>query len=165
MDLTKFLPGGFNTDDAPADQGFEPLPPGEYLVMITDTKQQTTKAGDGWYLNVTMEVLEGRYERRLIWEMLHLGNKNQKAVEIAQRSLAGICRAIGIVTVKDTEELHGKPFKIKLKIEPAKGEYDPKNKIVAYKSATTTAPAAPAAEAPWKGQADAPVRPWEKAKK
>mgnify|MGYP000411414076 CR=1 FL=1 len=65
---------------------------------------------------------------------LNLKNANDKAVDIARKDLAAICRAVGVMSPKSSEELHDKPLMIKVKVRPASGEYDASNDVGGYKA-------------------------------
>lgn len=148
----------FNAENVEPSDSYDPLPAGEYAVVITDSEWKATKAGNGQYLNLRLDVIEGEYQGRVIYDLLNLQNPNPKATEIAQKTLSQICRAVGVMAPQDTVELHDKPMVAKVGIEPPRDGYDAKNKVKAYKpigSPVTSAPAAPAA-------GSAPKRPWEK---
>ena len=63
-------------------------PVGDYKAVITESEVKETKAGDGQYLNLRIEIIEGEYQGRIIFVILNLWNPNPKAVEIANRELA-----------------------------------------------------------------------------
>lgn len=149
---------------------FETLPEGEYLVMVADSEMKPTNAKDGEYLNLTLEVLDGPYKGRIIFDRLNLVNKNPKAVEIAQRQLSQICHAVGVLRVADSTELHNRPMVAKVGIEVGNpkrdatgsviGKYEDKNKIKSYRPASGGAPvAAASATAPAPTTAPAAARP------
>ena len=154
---------GFNAADVEPQTGFDPIPAGWYNVMIVDSEMKDTKAGTGKYLQLRLDVIDGEYNNRVLFERLNLDNPNQTAVDIAQRTLSAICRAVGVMSPEDSSDLHDKPLRAKVAIRPAKGDYEASNDIKGYESAdgSVTAPAAstpaasPAAAAPAK-------KPWEK---
>jgi hypothetical protein len=114
---------------------FEPLPADVYTVIITASEKKATKDGEGEYIQLTYSVVDGEYRGRKIFDRLNMINKNKTAVEIAQRTLATICRCVGVMRPRTTEELHDKPFMIKIAIQPAKGEYAASNVIREYRTA------------------------------
>lgn len=162
---------------APAEP-LEVLPPGRYLAQIVESEMLPTKAGDGQYLKLVMEVLEGPHARRKIFDQLNLVNRNEQTVEIAQRHLSAICHAVGQIQVTDSEQLHFRPLAVTLKVEPAGLDRygvhrEARNKVSGYAAAnpapvasasrpaatarpTSAAPAAPparpgaAATPPWR---------------
>jgi hypothetical protein len=160
----------FNTSDAPAPDGeFAPIPAGEYPMRVVASEMKQTNDGQGQYLKLEMEITDGPSAGRKHWENLNLVNRNQQAVDIAQRSLAQLCLAVGKASITDSDELHMLPFIGKLKVTPARGEYGPGNQIAAYKSAggNGAAPAATASQkGPWgsdtQANGAAKKKPWEK---
>lgn len=150
--------GGTYTADPDNVQGdYSPIPPGEYRVHVTGSDLKATKAGTGNYLELEMEVLDGEYAGRKLFDRLNIDNPNQQAVDIAQRTLNAICVAIGKLSIADSNELHNVPMIAVVKVDPARGDYGPSNSIKTYKPSSGVAPAtqksAPAnsnAAPPWK---------------
>lgn len=148
---------GFNAAEVKPQESFEPIPVGEYNAMITDSEMKPTKNGQGEYLQLVFEVVEGEYQGRKIWARLNLVNQNQTAVDIAQRELSAICRAVGVMQPQDSTDLHDKPLTIGVKIRQSPG-YDPSNEISAYKTFQDGGGASkPAATG-----GDKPKKPWER---
>jgi hypothetical protein len=117
-------------DTQPADTGL--IPEGEYRVEITDTEEKPTKSGNGAYLQIEFTILDGSYASRKIWSRLNLDNPNEKAVEIARRDLAAICRAVGLLQPKSIVQFINKRLTIVVKHKPGRGEYGPTAEIVRY---------------------------------
>lgn len=148
MELT-----GFDANTVDPAQSREPIPAGWYKAVITESLEKPTKAQTGSYLQMTMEVIEGEHAGRKAFERLNLNNPNQQAVEIAQRTLSSICRAVGVMTPRTSNDLHDKPFMVKIKVKPAKDGYDASNETAEYAEAGKKAEAtttAGAATPPWK---------------
>ena len=108
---------GFDANNVPAQQEFSALPEGLYNAIITNTQEKPTKTGTGSYLELAMEILDGPYKGRKLWDRLNLNNPNQTAVEIAQRALGAICRAVVVPRPNDSAELHNRPLRIKVAVE------------------------------------------------
>ena len=153
---------------------FTPIPVGEYRAVITESEICETKAGDGQYLKLRVEVIEGEYQGRLIFVNLNLWNKNPKAVEIANRELATIVAAVNRPGAQNSEDLHNIPMLIKVGIEPGSGSYGPQNKIKNYLPYAAHAPAqdapiqvqtkpapAVAGQPPVNPATGLPYKPWE----
>lgn len=137
---------GFNTADAPEPTNdFDPIPAGDYPMRVINSEMKDTKDGTGKMLVLEMDITDGPCAGRKHWERFNLVNKNAQAVEIAQRSLAQLCLAVGKVSVEDSDELHMLPFIAKMKVTPPKGEYSAGNQIAAYKEASGNAKASNAA--------------------
>jgi hypothetical protein len=113
---------------------FEPLPLGEYTVVISSSEMKDAKTGKGQYLQLVYDVIEGEYHGRKLFDRLNIQNESAQAQEIAQRSLSSICRAVGVMHPQNSEELHDKPFVVKVGIRPAKDEYQASNVIKEYKA-------------------------------
>ena len=108
---------GFDATTVPEQQEFTALPEGDYIAIITSSEEKPTKAGTGSYLQLVFEVLEGQMKGRKVWDRLNLKNPNATAVDIAQRALGAICRAVGVPRPQDSSELHNKPMRIHVAVE------------------------------------------------
>jgi hypothetical protein len=107
-DVTAFLGGAFRPGEHEASQDFEVLPPGDYPVVIETASIKQTKAGNGHYVEVTLQVLDGPAKGRKIWDRMNIDNPSQQAVGIAKRQLAALGQSIGIPEIVDTDQLIGK---------------------------------------------------------
>jgi hypothetical protein len=123
----------FNSADHEPLGTFEVVPKGDYLAIITDSEMKPTKAGDGQYLQLSIQLLETEYKGQILWERLNLFNKNETAVKIANSTLSSICIACGVPAPKKSEELHNKAIIIKVGVVERKdrpGEFS--NEIKGY---------------------------------
>lgn len=124
----------FNAAEVEPMGDYTPIPAGEYIAVITDSEEKPTKDFTGSYVQMTFEVIEGQFKGRKIFNRLNLQNKNPVAVDIARRELSSICHAAGVLSPRDSNELHNKPMLIKVAVKPAQGEYSASNEIKGYKS-------------------------------
>jgi hypothetical protein len=115
-----------------------------------------TKAGDGEYLKLEIQIIDGPAKGRKIWHNLNLQNKNPTAVNIAKAELSAICRAVNVLVPNDSIELHDIPFCITLGVQKNKETGDQENRIKKFeaRSAMSGAPQASASTsgsgaAPW----------------
>jgi len=133
---------GFNAANVEPAIDFDPIPAGKYLAVITASEMKPTKTGNGTFLELTFQVLEGQYKNRMLWSRLNLDNPNAQAVQIAQAELSAICRAVGVITPKDSIELHNLPLLVTVKVKKREDTGDLVNEIKAYakKEATTGQP-------------------------
>ena len=151
----------FNAEEIEPSSSFDPIPAGWYKAIISNSEMKPTRDGYGEYLSLTLQVIEGQYENRLVFARLNLKNANEKAVDIARKDLAAICRAVGVMSPKSSEELHDKPLMIKVKVRPASGEYDASNDVGGYKAdegTDFTSPPPPKVATP----AAPAKKPWQK---
>lgn len=158
------LATAFDPTSVEPQKAFEPLPRGDYSVMVVNTSVEKTKAGDGSMLAVELEVQAGPHARRKVFDRITLDNPSVQAVEIGQRQLSGLCHATGwLKPLRDSDALHGRTCVAKVGIEVDKnGKYADKNKVVAYTSSTdglkALVPATNGVETP----ATPAKKPWEK---
>lgn len=122
------------TQVAPNSGSPDPVPAGWYNVMIDESEMKPTKDGAGSYLQLRFNILDGQYANRKIFDRLNLRNANATAQEIAYGNLSAICHAVGLMQVTDSQELHGKPLKIKVALRPAKDGFDASNDVKGYKN-------------------------------
>ena len=106
---------GFNANQVDPATDFEPLPAGKYVAVVTASEMKPTRNGNGSYLELTFQVIEGPHKGRLVWERLNLDNPNPLTVKIARSELSAICRAVGVMQPKDSCELHNLPLCITVK--------------------------------------------------
>ena len=161
--------GGFDANQV-APNEFGAIPAGDYDAIITESKWESTKSGNGKFLTLKLQILNGQYQNRVLWDRLNLINPNAQAVQIAKGTLSAICRAVDVLTPKDSAELHNRPLKIAVKVgKDDKG--NPANEIKGYKSRHVGAPqqvashqvapaAAAQAAAPVGASAGAVAKPW-----
>ncbi|MBL0002190.1 MAG: DUF669 domain-containing protein [Sphingomonadales bacterium] len=141
--------------------GYDVLPAGKYRAQIVESEMRVTRNGMGQFLWLMLDIIEGPYQSRKLFDQLNLVNSNPQTVEIAQRTLSAICHATGKLQVNDSVDLHLVPMSIQVGVKPPKDGYSEKNTIrylvpekapaaPAYQAAPAASqpPAAPAA-APW----------------
>jgi len=147
---------GFDANEVEPAVGFDPIPAGKYLAVITESEMKPTKSGVGQYLQLTFQVIEGEYKGRLLWSRLNLDNPNALTVKIARAELSAICRAVGVMSPKDSVELHNLPLVITVGQKKRDDNGEITNVIKGYaKKGAATAPAASS-----NGQGSTP--PWKR---
>ncbi|MCK9466108.1 MAG: DUF669 domain-containing protein [Thiopseudomonas sp.] len=124
----------FDANAVQPQESFEPIPAGWYECMIVESEMKPNKAGTGQYLQLRLDVTEGQYSNRVLFERLNLDNPNSTAVEIAQRTLSAICHATGVLQPRDSSDLHNIPLRVKVSVRPAGDGYDASNNIKGYES-------------------------------
>lgn len=134
---------------------FEPLPAGKYLACIVESEMRPTKNGDGQFLNLTFEVIDGPSKGRKVWSRLNLKNPNPQAEQIARGQLSALCRAVGVMQPRDSVELHNLPLVISVKVKRREDTGDLQNEVAGYAKKEAAAAAAPPPQAatsapPWR---------------
>lgn len=144
----------FDARTVEPNEVFEPIPAGMYLATIVKSESKRNKNDNGSYLEFTLQVLEGEYRDRLLWDRLNIAHPNATTVKMARGSLSAICRAVGVFTPKDTIELHNIPLLVDVRLKKRGDTGEMTNEIKGYRSrddaakpkATADAPNTP----PWK---------------
>ena len=135
-----FDASGIDTSDDRG--GFEPLPQGKYNAMVIESAVKDSKSG-GQYLELVCQVLDGAHVNRKIWHRLNIVNPNPVAENIGRKDLAVLMINLGLPPqMVDTQELHGKPFVMGLKISQRDG-YEPSNDVSFTAPASNQPTAAP----------------------
>src|SRR3954454_5089454 len=113
-----FLGSTFDAHSIEPNTPFEVIPAGKYHVQIVNSQMRDTKSGTGQYLWLELAIMDGPHANKRLFERLNLANQNEKAIEIAQRKLGDICRAIGQMSVTDSEQLHNRSLLATVKVRP-----------------------------------------------
>jgi hypothetical protein len=119
----------FDASNVEPMSGYEVYPPGKYLTQITHSEMRVTKDGGGQFLYLELDILEGQYAGRKLFDRLNLINANSETVQIAQRTLSSICRAVGKLQVSNSEQLHLIPLIADVRVRPPKGQYGESNSM------------------------------------
>jgi hypothetical protein len=148
---------GFNAHEVDPNVGFDPIPVGKYLAVITASEMKPTKNGVGEYLQVELEVIDGPCKGRKVWDRLTLKHPNEMTVKIARGTLSAICRAVGVMAPKDSIELHNLPLVISVGHKKRDDTGEITNVIKSYAKRDAAAVRAPvttsngaASTPPWK---------------
>lgn len=141
---------GFDARTVEPTTDFEPVPAGKYLAIITDSEMKPTKSGNGNFLELTFQIIDGEFKGRNLWARLNLDNPNALTVKIAQGELSAICRALGVMAPNDSCELHNLPLVITVKCKKREDTGDIVNEIKGYakKEASAGQPQQAAAQTP-----------------
>jgi hypothetical protein len=95
----------------------DPIPAGKYVTAISASEMKPTKNGAGQYLELEYQILEGEHKGRKLWSRHTLHHSSAQTVQIARGELSAICRAVGIMTPKDSAELHNLPLTVTVKLK------------------------------------------------
>jgi hypothetical protein len=144
---------GFNANNVEPASDFEPIKAGKYVTVITESSMKPTKSGNGSFLELTFEIVEGECKGRKLWARLNLDNPSPLAVKIARSELSAICRAVDVMEPKDSTALHNLPLVIAVK-QKADAEGEVRNEIKGYAKRENADSSKPAQNqnqtAPWR---------------
>lgn len=105
-DLTDFFGGvPFSPATVEPATDFDVYPPGKYSVLIEAAEVKPTKTGTGHILKLTMQILDGEYKGRKLFDNINLQNPSAQCVEIGMRTLSALGRALSIAAITDTTQL------------------------------------------------------------
>lgn len=140
---------GFDANTVPPRQSFSPLPVGNYIAVIKDSRNRPTRDGAGQYLEVMFEIAEGPSKGRKLWANLNLWHANPQAVQYAKAELASICRAVGVLAPRDSTELHGRYLLVTVGMRSRHDTKELTNVIRSYAPHQTPHFNARSTEIPW----------------
>jgi hypothetical protein len=126
------LPSAFNAEEHKDMGDFSPVPADTYAATIIDSEYKANSKKTGHLLKLQIRIDGGPMDGRYLWENLNLDNPSKQTVQIAQETLATICRACGLGPIEDSEDLHNIPITIQVAVTPAKGDYPAGNKVNMY---------------------------------
>lgn len=139
----------FDASTVAPQTSYTPIPAGVYLASISASEVNATKNGSGQMLNLTFNVLDGQYAGRLVFGRINIQNASAEAQKIGQSQLSQLCHAAGVIRLQDTQQLHGRPIKIKVKVR-LDSQYGDSNEVTSYEASGQAIPA------PQQGFAPAP---------
>ncbi len=134
--------GGFDANAVEPASVFQCLPAGQYDVIATSMDTYTTNNSKFLAVKMELAVLSGQFQNRKLYVNCLIINRNPsytgvwdekatKAMEIGRGRFSALCRAVNVLTPKDTQELVGKPFRVSVKIhdDPERGK---QNEVTGY---------------------------------
>ena len=106
------------------------LPNGTYKLEVEDSDVVPTSKGDGVILKTTLSVVEPeQFKGRKLFNNYNLENKNPVAQKIGEEQFASLCRAIGVSSVNDSEDLHFHPFMAQIGLGKPQYEKDGRGNV------------------------------------
>lgn len=134
------------------DGGYSPIPAGEYVFQLTGAELKQTKDGSGQYIKGEFTVVAPSYQGRKVFQNFNIYNRNSEAERIGRSQLKALAIAVGLDTLRDTDELIGRTVAARVSIEKDKsGRYDDQNRLSKYKPADVPAANPMAAQMPSDG--------------
>lgn len=104
----------FDSTGIEPQQDFETLPPDTYTAAIIESSVAPNAKGTGTLLKLRLQVMEGQYQGRSIFDNLNIQHENAQAEQISKSRLAAICEAVGKTRISDSVELHDCPMLVKV---------------------------------------------------
>lgn len=121
-----------------------PIPAGVYNARIIESEVKALGSGNGEGIRLTWEVLDGPCANRKVFQRINYRHMNPEAERIGQSQLSAICHATGVIQLQQTEQLHGRPCRIRVKIrKDQSGQYDDQNEVSAVEAMGAAQPGMP----------------------
>lgn len=155
----------YKADHTDTKEGFDILPAGEYKAVITDSDYAPNKANTGKMLKLTYTIIDGNFKNQKIFNNLNLENPSIQAVNISKTALNSICKALNVIDLQDSSQLHNQPLIIEVTVKESE-QYGKQNNIKKHKSISgdvqgqTSAPVQ--TEQGIQDVGGQPKNPWEK---
>ncbi len=137
-DFSKFFGGPFDPSTVKPAEDFEVIPPGKHTALIIESEVKVTKKGTGRYIYLKMQIVDGQYRDRPLFDQINIQNPNTQCVEIGLRSLSALARALELAHVEDTDQLLNRVVVAHVKVK------DGQNSIRTYSAAEYQQPASTA---------------------
>ena len=126
-----------------------PIPAGVYNARIVESEVKALASGNGEGMRLTWEVLDGPCANRKVFQRINYRHQNPQAEQIGQSQLSAICHSVGVMQLQDTQQLHGRPCRIRVKIrKDDTGKYEDQNEVSGVEPLGTAQPGMPPTMAP-----------------
>lgn len=115
-------------------KGFDTMPKGRYLCVVSDSERVQTKAKDGYYDAFEFVVVSPKdYKNRKLWANFNIHNPSEEAQRIGREQFNSLADCLGLLgKVKDTKEMHDKYVILLVGIKPADGPYKESNNVLGF---------------------------------
>lgn len=132
-------------------QGPGQLPVGKHKVVVTSGGLKATKANDGGYLELILQIIEGPMTGVSGPVRFNIHNQNKKACDIASEKLSSLCHCVGhLTTLKTVGPLVGIPFMVEVAPQADNPQY---TEVAGFFDANGQPPKRGGAPAPQQAQA------------
>jgi hypothetical protein len=120
---------GFNPANVEPPVPIGLLPKGRYIVACEKSEVKENKKGTGHILMLQFVIQEGEYKKKKIYDYINIKHNNHVAQRVGQQHLAGMCHALGITHLENSQQLHGLPLEVEIGIQEGKDGWESKNII------------------------------------
>lgn len=127
--------GGTFDANAKENNPSNALPAGEYAAVLVTSSRPDGKN----YLKCEFQIASGEFQNRKLFHYFNLFHANQEPRDIAKGQFSQFCRAVGVLTPKDSSELELKPLIIKINAKD--GGDGVRNNIIKFSPKPLSAPA------------------------
>jgi len=138
-DSMGFVPDQEDITKATQSADFELIPKGVYRAIVSKAEAKPTRDGLSQRLALELELLDAPYAGRKVWDGFTVTTKKTdenslKSLQIGRGQVTRLCMALGMPNgFRHPDDLCHKMFEVAIKIEPAKGDYEAKNRVSDFK--------------------------------
>lgn len=122
---------GFDPTQVEPTTPIDLIPAGEYPVILIETDLSKKESGAVQF-EFCVQITEGKFQNRRVYSSQNYTKKDGSANAIGRGMVSQVCRCVGVMNPKDTEELHHKRLVAKVGIEKSEG-YEPRNNVKGFK--------------------------------
>lgn len=122
---------GFNPAEVEPTAPIELIPAGEYPVILIETDLVQKDSGAVQF-EYCVQITEGEFQNRRVYSQQNYTKKDGMPNQIGRGFLSQICRCVGVMSPRDTSELHHKRLIAKIGVQQDKG-YEPRNNVKGFK--------------------------------
>jgi hypothetical protein len=120
----------FNLDDI-EDAGFDLLPDGDYPVVVVSAEAKPHKDGHGKRVNLKLQVTDGQYRGRVLFDGLSVVHRSEKAQQIALQKVKALLKS---AKATDTRLSTFPGLECLAAVKTSKQEgYEARNEVKGYK--------------------------------
>jgi hypothetical protein len=111
----------------PEPSSFDPLPEGTYNGMIVKALEKVSQTSGNAYASLEIEIIDGQYKGRKVYDNLFLHSTNATAQNIARAKLNGIATSLDLAVINGEQDFLFKPLAVSVNIDK-----DGKNQVKKY---------------------------------
>ena len=102
-----FFDNPITLKDAQESPSFDPVPPGEYTAVVKSAEMKDTKAGDGKYIKLRLDITGPTHTGRVLFSNVTVKNKTAQAETIGRGQLAAILASSGLAQFDHSDQMIG----------------------------------------------------------
>ena len=135
--------GVFDANQHEPSVPFEPLPAAKYLAVITKSEMKVAKSGNGSFLELELTIVAGPQRNKKAWDRLCINHTKDITQKIARGKLSSICRAVNVMQLHDSVELHNKVMLVSIGCKKREDNGEMGNIVRGYEPRPTAKTATP----------------------
>lgn len=126
----------FNPDDNPEQGGFDPIPGGQYPVIVSEAYMKDFDDGKGEAYRLKLQILNGQFQNRILFVFMgvahteeHTNEKKAMMIKIAKGMVTGLGKALGVQKVPSPEFPIGRQMIVKVSCKKSKKTGELENQV------------------------------------